>query len=108
MKTAMDKKSFIKCPECNTRNEITDYCSNCGAVLNIILKRKLESDQKIQKKIEEDKINGPDKIEKFLQKASNHPNSFVRHSTRILQSVWTFCAMVIGALIAAVIAIAAG
>ncbi|MEO7975531.1 hypothetical protein [Flavobacterium sp.] len=104
----MAQNSFIKCPQCNTRNQNRDYCIHCGTLINVILKRKIESDQKIQKRVEEDKINGPNKIERILQKAENHPNSIIRYGVGILHSVWTFCALVIGALIAGVIAIAAG
>ncbi|MDR7212276.1 hypothetical protein [Flavobacterium piscis] len=104
----MAQNSFIKCLECNTRNQNTDYCTNCGAVINIVLKRKIESDQKIHKKKEEKKINGPDKIDKFLQKAANHPNSIIRYGVSILHSIWTIFALIIGALIAGVIALAAG
>ena len=104
----MAQNSFIKCPQCNTRNQNTDYCINCGALINVILQRKIESDEKIQKRVEEDKINGPYKIERILQKAENHPNSLIRYSVGILHSIWTFFALVIGALIAGVVAIAAG
>jgi rRNA maturation protein Nop10 len=102
------ESSYIKCPKCNTRNKDTDYCTNCGEIINIVLKRRLEIEDKQNNRIELKKIKGPDKIERMLQKASQHPNSIVRALFSAAYLVWTFFAMVIGALIAMVIAIAAG
>lgn len=104
----MSQKSYIKCLECNTVNQDSDYCSNCGAIINVVLKRKLETEKKIQKKIELDKTKEPNKIDVFLNKASKHPNWIVRLFSQVIYSIWLFLAMVVGGLIAAVIAIAAG
>ncbi|TDW48785.1 hypothetical protein EV144_103302 [Flavobacterium sp. 270] len=104
----MSQKSYVKCLECNTVNVNSDYCSNCGAIINVVLKRKLETEKKIQKKVEENKTKEPNKIEVFLRKASEHPNAFIRLSSQAIFAVWLFMAMVVGGLIAAVVAIAAG
>jgi hypothetical protein len=104
----MNDKSYIKCMECNTVNVDTDYCSNCGVIINVILKRKLEQEKKIAQKIEEDKTKKPSAIDEFLRKASEHQNPFIRLFSQVIYSVWLFFAMVVGGLIAAVIAVAAG
>jgi uncharacterized Zn finger protein (UPF0148 family) len=104
----MAQKSFIKCPQCNTKNQNTDYCVKCGALINVVLERKIESEEKIQERVEKDKSKGPDKMDRLLQKGENHPNSFIRYFARHFQSVWTLSAMVVGVIIAVMIAIAAG
>lgn len=104
----MSQNSFIKCLECGIKNQNTDYCSNCGAIINIVLKRRLESEKKIQKKIEEQQTKEPDKIDLFFQKALEHPNPAIRSLMNAVHSVWTFGAMIVGALIAMVIGVAAG
>lgn len=104
----MAENSYIKCLQCNTKNSNTDYCTNCGAIINIVLKRRQETEKRIQEKIEVEKTKGPDKIELFFKKASEHPNNAIRSLMSIVHSLWTFGAMVVGALIAMVIGVAAG
>lgn len=104
----MVENSYIKCPNCNTRNKDSDYCTNCGEIINIVLKRRLEIEDRQNTRIELKKIKGPDKIEQLLQKAAQHPNAIIRWLFSTVHLIWTFLAMVIGALIAMVIAIAAG
>lgn len=36
----MSPKTYVRCPECDTINLNSDYCKNCGALINTILKRK--------------------------------------------------------------------
>ncbi|MGG7034281.1 MAG: hypothetical protein ACI7YS_03695 [Flavobacterium sp.] len=104
----MSQKSYIKCLECNTLNLNTDYCKNCGSIINITLKRNLEREKKIQKNKELEKANKPNKIDEFLQSSTEHPNGIVRMFSRVVYAMWLFFAAVVGGLIAAVIAIAAG
>jgi len=100
--------SFIKCLKCNTVNKDSDYCSNCGEIINIVLKRRMEIEARQHNRAELKEIKGPDKIEQLLQRAARHPNIIIRWLFGTLHFVWTFLAMVIGALIAMVIAVAAG
>ncbi|MFA9189385.1 hypothetical protein AAGV33_01965 [Flavobacterium sp. FBOR7N2.3] len=97
-------KSYIKCSECNTVNLDNDYCSNCGALLDVVLKRKLEREKKAQHQKEEK----PSQISEFLRKGTTHPNSIIRILFQIFNSIWLFFAMVFGGIIAAIIAAAAG
>lgn len=101
-------KSFVKCLACNTINVDRDYCGNCGEIINIVLKRKLESASKIQEKVEEEKSKVPSRIDVFLKKGATHPNSIIRALFQVIYSVWLFVAMLIGWLIAMVVAAAAG
>ena len=101
-------KSYVKCLACNTINVDRDYCSNCGEIINIVLKRQLESENKIQEKVEEEKRKTPSRIDVFLKKGSTHPNGIIRALFQVIYSVWLFVAMLIGWLIAMVVAAAAG
>lgn len=104
----MSLKSYIKCLKCNTQNLNTDYCKNCGSIVNIILERKLESEKKIQLNIEQERVKKPSKIDEFLRSSTEHPNGIVRMLSQVVYAMWLFFAAVIGGLIAAVVAIAAG
>ena len=104
----MSQKSYVKCLECDTLNLNVDYCNNCGSIVNTILKRKLEREEKIQKDIEQDSLKMPSKIDEFLRSSTEHPNWIVRMFSQVVYAMWLFFAAVVGGLIAAVIAIAAG
>lgn len=101
-------KSYIKCLECNTINLNNDYCSNCGAIINIVLKRNLEREKNIQTKIVEKAKDKPNKIAKFLKKGERNSNVLIRIFFKLSYAIWMFFAVVVGGIIAAVIAIAAG
>lgn len=45
-------KSYIICNQCGTKNQNRDYCTNCGELINITLKRRIEREKKIQKRKE--------------------------------------------------------
>jgi len=103
-------KSYITCLECGTVNLNNEYCSNCGALLDVVLKRKLEREKKTQDKIKQkEKIDKePSKIELFLKNGAEHPNMILRTLFQTGYYIWLFFAVVIGGLISLVIAAAAG
>lgn len=101
-------KTFITCPKCSTINLNNDYCSNCGALLDVVLKRQMETEKKIQNKTDQQKDEEPSKISVFLKKGSTHPNAFIRFFFQTADAIWMFFAMLFGGLIAAIIAAAAG
>lgn len=101
-------KSYIKCPECGTVNLNKEYCTNCGALLNVILKRKIEREKKDEKKVAQEENKKPSRISVFLKKGANHQNALIRSIFQTADMIWTFIAMVIGGIIAAFIAAAAG
>ncbi|MEC5165327.1 hypothetical protein RCH18_001054 [Flavobacterium sp. PL11] len=101
-------KSYIKCLECGTINYNNDYCSNCDALLDVVLKRKLESEKKIEAKVKQEKEKPPSKVEVFLKNGLENPNSIIRYFFKTIYGIWLFFAVIIGGIIAAVTAAAAG
>ncbi|OAB28568.1 zinc finger domain-containing protein, LSD1 subclass [Flavobacterium fryxellicola] len=101
-------KSYIKCSECNTVNLNQEYCSNCGAILDVVLKRKLESESKIQEKIEQQKNIKPNKVEAFLTNGLEHSNLIIRFFFKAGYAIWLFFAVLVGGIVALVTAAAAG
>lgn len=100
---------YIKCQNCETANTQDENCTNCGAILNVVLRRRQEDEKKRLQRMPENSItehHSPGN--KLIRWGERHPNSAVRYIFSILNAIWLFCAMVVGALIAAVIAIAAG
>lgn len=99
---------YIKCPDCGTANTQDEHCTNCGAILNVVVRRRQEDEKKRLKRMPENSITEHSPENKLMRWGERHPNSAVRYIFSILNAIWLFCAMVVGALIAAVIAIAAG
>lgn len=93
----------IICQNCKTENINSDYCSNCGEIINIVLKRKLEQ-EKQKAKIEQEKIDkGPSKTKILIDKLKNHPNILIRSTFNIVYSIGIvagFFAAAVGAVIA--------
>lgn len=101
-------KSYIKCSECGTVNYNNEYCSNCNALLDVVLKRRLKSESKIQEKIDQERDKKPNKIEVFLKNGLEHSNIIIRLFFKAAYAIWLFFAFIIGGIIAAVTAAAAG
>lgn len=103
-------KSYIKCSECNTFNLNNEYCSDCGALLDLVLKRRMETQKKIQEKKDQKEIanNGINKFEVFFDKGLEHSNIIIRSIFKVVYSIWLFFAVIIGGLIALVTATVAG
>lgn len=99
---------YIKCQDCGTVNTQDENCINCGAILNVVLRRRQEDEKKRMQRMLANPITEDSAGNKFMRWGEGHPNSAVRHLFSILNAIWLFCAMVMGALIAAVIAVAAG
>ena len=103
-------KSYIKCSECNTFNLNNEYCSDCGALLDLVLKRRMETQKRIQEKKDQKEIanNGVNKFEVFFDKGLEHSNIIIRSIFKVVYSIWLFFAVIIGGLIALVTATVAG
>lgn len=104
----MGEHSYIRCLNCGKVNYGLDYCQNCGAIINIILKRKNQEDKKRKEKLEESRSGKAAWLDRFFKSAYGHPNLIIRFWASTLQWIWTFLAMAVGALIAFVVAVAAG
>ncbi|MBP4141057.1 hypothetical protein J3S90_04505 [Flavobacterium sp. P4023] len=103
-------KSYIKCSDCNTVNINKEYCENCGAILDLVLKRRLETQKKLQEKLDEKEKTKkpPSKIEVYFNNGLEHSNVLIRYLFQAIYSIWLFFAVIIGGIIAAVTAAAAG
>ena len=103
-------KSYIKCSECSTFNLNNEYCSNCGALLDLVLKRRMEAEKKIQEKKDQNESanNGPNRFVVFFDKGLEHSNIIIRSLFKVVYSIWLFFAVIIGGLIALVTATVAG
>ena len=87
--------SYIKCLECGTVNVDNEYCNNCGNHVNIVLKRQIETQKKVQDKI-------------ILEEKSKKEPSIIRFLFHIGYYIWIFLAFVVGGIISMIVAIAAG
>ena len=103
-------KSYIKCSECNTVNLNNEYCSNCGNLLDLVLKRRLETEKKLQEKKDQKDVlkKEANKFEVFFDKGLEHSNIIIRLFFKAIYSIWLFFAVIIGGLIALVTATVAG
>ncbi|WP_141672833.1 hypothetical protein [Flavobacterium crassostreae] len=103
-------KNYIRCLECGTVNLNQENCSACGAILDVVLKRKLEREHKTKQKIKQKQKTDkkPGKIELFLKNGAQHPNIILRILFQGMYYIWIFFALLIGGLISLVIAAAAG
>jgi|SRR5690554_790843 len=94
---------YIICQKCKTENVNTDYCSNCGEIINTVLKRKKEQEAYRNKIDQEKRDKGPSKLQVIIKKLKNHPNIFIRTGFNILYSIGiaaSLFAAVIGAIVA--------
>lgn len=103
-------KSYIKCSECNTFNLNQEYCTNCGALLDLVLKRRLETEKKLQEKNNQNESANKvtNRFEVFFDKGLEHSNIIIRSIFKVVYSIWLFFAVIIGGLIALVTATVAG
>ena len=103
-------KSYVKCSECNTFNLNNEYCTNCGVLLDLVLKRRMETEKKLQEKKDQKEVasKGINKFEVFFDKGLEHSNIIIRLLFKAVYSIWLFFAVIIGGLIALVTATVAG
>lgn len=104
----MKVTTSIKCSECGTITYNSDHCSNCGALINIDLKRRMVRDKKVQEKVLAERERKRGKSEIFAERALEHPNFIVRSFSKAVRSIFLFFGMVVGGIIAAIIALASG
>jgi hypothetical protein len=103
-------KSYITCSECGTVNLNAEFCSNCGALLDVVARRKLERELESTRKtkLQASLKKGPSKIETFLKNGTKHSNVLIRILFQGGYYIWLFFALVFGALISLIVAAAAG
>ena len=89
----MSKTVYRKCPNCSHVNLNSDYCSECNTLINIKLRRKIEQEERQQKKVKE-ASEKPNAVTQFFEKVLVHPNLVVRILARIFYSVWAAVIMI--------------
>ena len=95
----MGKVAYRKCSNCGTVNLNSDYCENCGELINIKLKRQLAREANDIKKQEDKAAEKPNAVTVFFKKALKHPNLLIKIPAVIFYSIWVVV-MSIGAFIA--------
>lgn len=83
----MGNTTYRNCQSCGTSNQNRDYCKNCGAIININLKRKLEREARAQKK-RDAAPQKKNKVTLFFERAMNHSNPLIKWPMQLLYSVW--------------------
>lgn len=84
-------RSSRKCLDCNTWNDNSDYCKNCGKLINSVKKVGLEMDIKEKEAKEATKTA----FDKWLEKLSASSNPFVKLFYYIIYSVWVIFSAII-------------
>lgn len=87
-------KHYITCKHCQTENLNTDYCTNCGQIINIVLERQLEQQRIKEERIQKELQTAPTPLEKIAQKLRNHSNPIVRLLFFIVHTVWLIVATI--------------
>lgn len=95
----MAQETYRKCANCGHLNLNRDYCEQCGALININLRRKLKREKQAETKEEEKQLEKPNVVSQYLKEKREHPNWFVRLPAKALYSVWVVV-LAIGAFLA--------
>ncbi len=95
----MAQETYRRCPECNHLTLNSDYCEQCGALININLRRKQEREKLAETKEKETQLEKPSAITRYFRNKIEHPNLFVRIPAKAIYSVWV-SVMAIGAFLA--------
>lgn len=97
----------IICQKCQTDNINTDYCTNCGSIINIVLKRKLEEEDYKKKVALAKKEKSLSKMELIINRLKDHPNILIRSVFKVFYSIGLLIYLIASA-IAFIIASLAG
>ncbi|TDT46267.1 hypothetical protein CLV90_0313 [Maribacter spongiicola] len=97
----MSNESYRICQNCGTVNLNRDYCENCGNIININLKRRLEREKKNKEKLASIKVKEKNDITLFFENAKVHENIFIRYISRFFYSIW-IVVLAIGSFLALV------
>jgi len=95
----MAGETYRRCPECNHLNLNSDYCEQCGALININLRRMQEREKLAEDKEKEKQLEKPNAVSEYFKAKMQHPNLFIRIPAKALYSVWVVV-MAIGAFLA--------
>ena len=97
----MSTETYRTCQNCGTVNLNRDYCKNCGEIININLKRKLEREQRAKEKNTAEKVKEKNRVTLFFENAKEHENVFIRYTSRFFYSIWVVV-LIVGSFLAIV------
>lgn len=99
----MSDETYRTCSHCGTVNLNRDYCKNCGKIININLKRKLERERKAEEKSRTEIKNQKkkSKVTLFFERARENENIIIRYTARFFYSIW-IVVLAIGSFLALV------
>lgn|SRR5690606_29448012 len=89
----------VRCLECGHININKDYCEQCGAIVNPVLKRNKDHQSRIKVQKEIDSQRALEKSQRFFERNRRHKNFFIRIFFQFLYSIWVIV-MAIGTFIA--------
>ncbi|MFS4416409.1 hypothetical protein [Maribacter sp. 2307ULW6-5] len=95
----MPKEVYRTCPKCSTVNLNRDYCKECGAIVNVLLKRRLEREEKEAEKSALEALKKPNPVTVFFERARNHNNLLVKGVANFFYYLWVVV-LAIGSFIA--------
>ncbi len=84
----MKNKTYRTCQNCGTVSLNEDYCQQCGEIININLKRKLEREKKALEKHNIENKKEPNRLTIFFENARSHPNIIIRSLALFFYSIW--------------------
>lgn len=84
----MADKTYRTCQNCGEVNLNRDYCKQCGQIVNINLKRRLEREKKAVDKKKTATKKGPNRLTLFFEKAKEHDNIIIKLTARFFYSIW--------------------
>ena len=85
-------KHYITCRHCKTENLNTDYCTECGAIINLVLERQLEQQRVKEERIQKELNTKPTRFERITRKLRNHSNPIIRLLFGIVYTIWLIIA----------------
>ncbi|WP_025125044.1 hypothetical protein [Myroides odoratimimus] len=81
-------KHYITCQKCKTENVNSDYCTNCGEIINVVLRRQMEQQRVVNERIKKEVNRELTSFEKFTRRMLKHPNPFIRVPAMIVNAIW--------------------
>ena len=93
---------YRKCRECGTMNKNTDYCTNCGALVNILKRRRQERERQEERRREKEENQRPNALTLWYEKGKVHNNPIIRFIANFFYSIWVVV-LLMGAILALII-----
>lgn len=85
----MATETYRRCSNCGKMSLNQDYCTACGSIINITLKREQERKEKTRQRIKE--LSDPKKksaVTVFLENVKDHDNIIIKFVARFFYGIW--------------------